>query len=54
MKTPRYTDMDRYRHGYRTAAATEIARTFERVRREQREQAALERSKISPLRKGIK
>lgn len=33
MKTPKYTD-GRYSHGYTLAAATDIKRTFNRVRLE--------------------
>lgn len=40
MKTPRYSDM-RYPHGYKPAAQTDIRRTFNRVRAEQK--AAAER-----------
>ena len=31
--TPRYTDSHRYPHGYRAACDTNIAKTFERVRK---------------------
>jgi len=32
--TPRYTDAHRYPHGYHTACDTNIAKTFERIRKE--------------------
>lgn len=32
---PRYTDSYRYSHGYKAACDTDIAKTFERIRRQQ-------------------
>ena len=32
---PRFTDMHKFPHGYRKACETNIALTFERIRREQ-------------------
>lgn len=34
MKTPRFTDAERYPHGYRTAAQTDIRETFARFERQ--------------------
>lgn len=34
MKTPRYTDLHRYQHGYKKATETDITGTFKRIRRE--------------------
>ena len=42
-KTPKYTDAHRWTHGYTPAAATDIRRTFERVR------AQIRRSGEDPL-----
>lgn len=35
MRTPRYTDLDRYRVPYRPSNKTDIAATFRRIRAEQ-------------------
>ena len=34
MKNPKYTDLHRYRHGYRKSTETDITGTFRRVLRE--------------------
>lgn len=34
MKTPRFTDLHRFPHGYTHSKATDVAKTFARVRRE--------------------
>lgn len=39
---PRFTDSHKYPHGYRSAADTNVTRTFERVRREIRAKAEQE------------
>lgn len=61
MKTPRFTDADRFRVAYTNSGATNIAKTFARIRREQEEAKAraaadeAERGrKVSTLRKGAK
>ena len=58
MKTPRYTDADRWPNGYRRAAETDISKTFARVRAEQKRQAeqdaknaAEAQEKMRPLKK---
>lgn len=38
MKTPRYTDL-RYPNGYKSAAQTDIRKTFARIRAEQKAKA---------------
>lgn len=40
MKTPRYTDLHRYPHGYKPSNETNIKETFERVENEQKASAA--------------
>lgn len=42
MIKPRYTDTHKRPHGYTTAAATDVSKTFARVRREMAEQAKRE------------
>ncbi len=37
---PRYNDMKQYPHGYKAACDTDIGRTFERIRRQQKANAA--------------
>lgn len=46
---PRYTDAKRYPHGYKAACDTDIARTFERIRREQKANAAEAERKVEPI-----
>lgn len=58
MKTPRFTDADRFKTAYTNANATNISRTFARIRREQAEAAkaqAAAQSNVKPIgRKGAK
>lgn len=49
MKTPRYTDEHKYPHGYASSAATDIRRTFARVRAEQRKAQEEQVKKVTPL-----
>lgn len=42
MKPVRFTDLDRYPHGYRSAAQTDIRETFARIERQQQRAAAVE------------
>lgn len=49
MKTPRYTDAEKYPHGYTPHAATDIRRTFARVRAEQRKAQEEQAKKVTPL-----
>lgn len=49
MKTPRFTDAAKYPHGYASSAATDIRRTFARVRAEQKRIAAEQEQKVSQI-----
>lgn len=46
---PRYTDMHKYPHGYKAACDTDIGRTFERIRRQQKANAAEVKHKVEPI-----
>lgn len=46
MKKPRYTDGHRYPHGYTIHEATDVRKTFERVRREMKEKAERSQSVV--------
>lgn len=56
MKTPKYTDLDRYPNGWKPAAQTNVAETFARVRKAAEEKARLEAEqrldKVIRMRKG--
>jgi hypothetical protein len=45
---PRYTDSHRYLHGYHTACDTNIAKTFERIRKELADQAG-PKDNVAPI-----
>lgn len=49
MKTPRFTDLHRYPRGWRKAVDTNIAETFERIRRELQANAEEAAKKVAPL-----
>lgn len=49
MKTPRFTDLARYTHAYVPQVATDIRKTFARVRREQSEAATAQQAKVAPI-----
>lgn len=53
MKTPRYTD-NRYPHGYKPAAQTDIRKTFNRVRAIQARNAEEAAAKVAPLKRASK
>lgn len=42
MKTPKFTDLDRYPNGWKPAASTNVAETFARVRKEMEEKGRRE------------
>jgi hypothetical protein len=47
MKTPRYTDLARYPNGWKKAVDTNVAETFEKVRK----QLAQTQTKVQPIRR---
>jgi hypothetical protein len=49
MNLIRYTDSHKYPHGYHAACDTNIAKTFERIRKEQADQAAGLGDKVAPI-----
>lgn len=51
MRSPKYTDTARYKHGYRKSTNTDIRATFRRVKQEQAENIAEQAVKVAPLRK---
>ena len=54
MKTPRYTDMHRFPHGYRKSTSTDIEITFRRVKQEQAKNVAERERKVQPLKRASK
>jgi len=46
---PRYTDAQKYPHGYKPACETDIGRTFERIRRQQKANADEVKQKVEPI-----
>ena len=54
MKTPRYTDTNRYPHGYRKSTNTDVEATFRRVKQEQAKNVAERELKVQPLKRASK
>ena len=54
MRTPKYTDSHKYQNGYRRSAETNVARTFARVREEQKRIAEEADAKVAPLKRAAK
>lgn len=50
MKEPKWTDLHKRPHGYRRAVDTNVAETFERVKREQERNAAERADKVAKIR----
>ena len=51
MKPPRYSDLHKYPHGYASSAATDIRRTFARVRAQQKAERAAAERKVTQIKK---
>jgi hypothetical protein len=50
MKTPKFTDNHRYPHGYIPWEATNIKKTFARIKAERKQIEQEQKEKVSPLR----
>ena len=51
---PKFTDSDRYKHGYRDSKHTDIRLTFKRIREEQKRIAEEAAVKVQPLKRAAK
>lgn len=54
MRTPRYTDLHRYRVPYKPSNKTDVAATFRRVRAEHAAVDAEAKAKVAPLKRAAK
>lgn len=46
---PRYTDAHKYPHGYKPACDTDVGKTFELIRRQQKVNDAEVKAKVEPI-----